>query len=96
MPIQSKFTGSGSSDWLISDQLADAFRMEEQAGLKLATQARLVALRFRTYGDQVWESPASLPIYNPMTKSVRDLGGDMCPVIGIPRKERSGACSLPR
>ena len=44
VPIQSGSTGSGSSDWLISDQLADAFRMEKQAGLKLATQARLVAL----------------------------------------------------
>ncbi len=63
---------SERGDWLVSDQLADAFRMEEQAGLKLATQARLVALRFRTYGDQVWEPPACRPIYNPMTKSVRD------------------------
>ena len=31
-------------DRLVSGQLADAFRTEERAGLKLATQARLVAL----------------------------------------------------
>ena len=44
MTIQSRFTGSGRGERLVSDQLADAFRTEERAGLKRATQARLAAL----------------------------------------------------